>query len=563
MSEPTTNIERTRRYVGAMTGDYGHLSLLAEQAQAWGLIPRLVTIHGLPEPPPVWEPGYSRESLPIESISLAIEQHKSIGQFKTQETPEKTIHVHRFRACLIETRSNFTSAPTFRSWDSDPAEFDVTSSSIVHTECTTLEQGLTFLTAWQKAISDQIDGIPNSTNPRRRTKPLLGKGKFDPLVNFTTNTSRIGQGTHGILASLPQWKQIQDDRHACTHQRKRFQFQGSLPTATWEVLKNQPATVLKLWHVLEAIRHANSDPMAPVTITPDRLLRELQPGRKTVYRPSEKEEALKLVDDILDLECSFAWKDRNGHKQTARGKLYIRTLSLESPDDLFAYLPRAVRIMANPDLHGNHNTEFARQTAEYHKGFLTLNTGTDAGALILGSYILIWTRMQSTQYQPGESRIKNKVLVNLLQNAGLLDLKKLVATRNLAQVKKRIERDLNKLISVGVITAYNPITPDRNDIVDGTLDSIEDIITAFPDNLDDVDTGPADKRRKRGPTGKLGQGSFYDWIDGTTQIHMPAYVEAEQLASRLTQRSLIAKAASTRKNVKSRVANSEVARCKH
>lgn len=180
MSEPTTNIELTRRYVGAMTGEYAHLSLLAEQAQAWGLTPRLVTIHGLPEPPSaVWKPGYSRDSL-IESIYLAI-AHNALGQFNAPETPENKAHVYKSHyTCLIETRSGFTSAPTFRSWDSDPAEFDLASSYIVHTECTTLEQGLTFLMAWQKAITENLERISRSTNPTFPTQPTP-----TPLINNT------------------------------------------------------------------------------------------------------------------------------------------------------------------------------------------------------------------------------------------------------------------------------------------------------------------------------------------------------------------------------------------
>ena len=373
--------------------------------------------------------------------------------------------------------------------------------------------------------------------------PQTRKLALPPLAeNVFTGASRLEQGLSFSFARLPRW--TDDDGKRIFHhegQRKNFRVTTSMPEAAWEQLKGQPATVVKAWHVLEATRHETGDPMSPFTITPDRILREIKGDRKSKFLPKEKQDATDMLNAILQMSCVMHWKDQAGKMHRTNGAVYLRTTNDETHEDLFGWVPNAMRIMVNPDLFDGKQSEFARQRAPYHKKFLAFNAQKDAGAIYIGSWILTKCRPQSQQWEPGEARIKNSTLLKILVETGVTDLKGYADRRQLCKIPDIVTRDLEKLRAVRLIESYESVGrggTNTEDFEDGTLDEIEDILKAFPDDLP-IRSDP----KRKGPDGKAHRGKFAQWLNQTTRIQLGGAAEAAQVKARAAAKDAKALAA--------------------
>jgi len=327
------------------------------------------------------------------------------------------------------------------------------------------------------------------------------------------------------FTGLQRWEDDGRDGRTYLHKTQNSQVLSNLPKQTWEALKGQPATVVKMWHVLEAIRQAEGRPMDAFTITPERILREIHATRKSKYLPSEKQNAVDTLDNILKLELEFSWRDSKNVTHRTTGPLYIRTLKDEVYDDLFGYVPSMVRIRVNPDLFDRQISEFARQSTTYHRDFLNLDAGRDEGAIMLGTYICTMARVQSSRWKPGEARFENKTLLQILESSGVINVQSLSEKRQLGQIPDKVMRDLKKLQDVGLIAGWEPVQRGNESETCNQLETQDDVLAAFPENL------PSPKRRARADDGKVKAGKYWEWIEGTTRIFLPdEHVQAQELA---------------------------------
>jgi len=104
----------------------------------------------------------------------------------------------------------------------------------------------------------------------------------------------------------------------------------------------------------------------------------------------------------------------------------------------------------------------------------------------------------------------------------------LKSRRHECKIPEIVGRALDKLKEVNLIERWEVIDKNPLSLPTGSIDTIEDIEEAFPEDL------PTGRRRRRISTdsGKLQGGIYAEWIKGTTRIHFTAPIEALQRQGR-------------------------------
>lgn len=352
---------------------------------------------------------------------------------------------------------------------------------------------------------------------------------------IVVGASRLEQGVGVNWCRLKSWTRGDNDRMQIEHQgsRKQFSVTSVLPTEVWETLKQKPAIVVKAWHVLEAIRFETGDPLGRFVVSPDRVMREIKGIYRNHYTPLEKKEATELVDGILQLECHMYWTDHRQEFHRTRGALYLRLLQDETYQDIFKWVPNAIVLQVNTALYDGQGYEFARQFAPYHRAFLQLDAGRDAGAIFLGSYILLKGRPQSSQFEPGEVRIRNETLLKMLTETCVLDTEGLFKKRQMAQIPKKVRGYLEKLKKVGLIRSYSLVGKNDADVTEGTFEELEEMLIDSPELLRSFRERKHVLSFSKEPM-KPRRTEFWDWYYATTRIHLSDVAALRQARSRVS-----------------------------
>ena len=359
------------------------------------------------------------------------------------------------------------------------------------------------------------------------------RGRYPKLPGLPdgirSGTTTLQQGIGANLSRLSSWKPSPSESGLVelrTINTKGSAIVGtSMPSDIWSSLKGRPAEAVKAWLAMEAKRFESADPNDVFIITPEFVLKEVrdQKQKNRKFRPSEKQEAAELVKGMIELRCSHEFKGRNQKPQRVSGPYYHEVATAEGYEDLFGWVPVVIGLRFNSGLYGESQATLSKQSAIYHRQLLSLHAKNDAGAIFLGCYIVLKGRSQAQQFGPGECRFRNKNLLAVLTESGVINLK--AFSGQLAQIPKKVKRDLQKLVSCGVITSWECGAKDPYE--GGTIDDIEDIEEAFPDELPTTDT-----RRKRDAEGKLRRGGYYDWLEQTTTIHLGHAATQAQLGAR-------------------------------
>jgi hypothetical protein len=383
----------------------------------------------------------------------------------------------------------------------------------------------------QKKFGITHEGKTDRSNKSDLSRRTRGR-QFQPLKSYVSlSTTTLFQGITRGIRNVNSWSPAVDGepKMQFTDQGRegRYSVTSILPDIMWETIKTVPAQVIKLLHVIEAVRYESNSPDGYFTISANEITRHYY-GERTSgkYKSSEKEAASKYLRAILNLELQWQWKDRKGKKHRTKGTLY-NTHATDESEDLFGFVPNATVISLNRFLFDNQEGVFS-QSMPYHKAFLSLDAGREAAAIFLGSFLLTKGRAQSTQFEPGECRFTNKTLLEVLVESGCINMDALKSRRHEFKIPKIVGMALDKLKEVNLIERWEVIDRDPLPLPTGSIDTIEDIEEAFPEDL------PTVRRRRRISTdsGKLQGGIYAEWIKGTTRIHFTAPIEALQRQGR-------------------------------
>lgn len=364
-----------------------------------------------------------------------------------------------------------------------------------------------------------LDPKEGEGRPRNdRLSPLPATNAFE--------SSRLIQGVASNLSKLINWTQKGDDRQESRTigKKKRFTVTTELPRATWDALASyKSASVLKSFWALEAQRHTQGDPYGTFLVTPEWLAREMSHDRASgKITSAEKEKSLQFVRAMMQMRCAYTFIGRDDKAYSVSGPYYHEVGTMES-EDLFGYVPSAIALRFNSELHGRSNQTHLRQRLHFYRSFLGLDANKDSLAIHLGSYVMLKGRNQSHQFEPGEGRFTNRSLVLVLIQAGEIDIERVKRRREWGTIPQRVENAMNKLVEVGAFASWGYTRPD--DVPEVNMD--EDDPEAFASAIDELQGA------------KLST-TFEAWQAKTTRVTFGGEEVARQLESRDAKAAAIA-----------------------
>lgn len=239
------------------------------------------------------------------------------------------------------------------------------------------------------------------------------------------------------------------------------------PEAIWEMLQKNGAIAIKMHFVLwaRAYSETNAKPNEYIQMSLTQLCDDLGYKRKKgAHKKENKQTAVSIYEMLTGQEIEGIFTHQ-GQSYRIRGPIWNRGLTVDKSEDLFGWIPSAVRYAPGDWFSIPEWRAYNRNVAMTGEGILKLTgENKDKHAVFIAGYIATLARMNN--YRASYLKVKT-----LLEKSGLWAAD---SKHDPGRMIDKLERALDRLIEVDVIKGWRYRTAG-----DAAID---------PDNLDDPDT---------------------------------------------------------------------------